>query len=78
MTETPNRYRFDTIFNYYPDTGIIIPRFNVNINNVRVSKGLPIIKSSSFNGLNLFNYVGRAIAGIWNRETRELSILGFY
>ncbi len=74
----PSRYRFDTIFFYNPLTGIITPLFTVIINDVRFNRGITITRSSSFGGLNLFNYVGRDIAGTWNYTTRELTILGFY
>lgn len=72
------RYKFSNIFSFYPDLGLIIPKFTVVINNKKYSKGQAINKTTSFGGLNLFNYVGRDIAGLWNRTTKELTILGFY
>jgi len=72
------RYRFEVIFNYNATTGIIIPRFNVLINGVPFNRGVAIYRSTSFGGLNLFNYIGRDIAGTWNPQTRVLTVLGFY
>lgn len=78
MTEIPNRYRFDTIFSYNTTLGIIIPQFTVIINNTRFNKGVSINRYTVFSGLNLFNYIGRDIAGYWNSITKELTIAGFY
>lgn len=72
------RYRFDTIFNYNPQTGVITPRFNVLINGVPFNRGVAIYRDTSFGGLNLFNYIGRDIAGTWSASTGTLTILGFY
>jgi len=72
------RYRFDNIFNYNAVTGVIIPNFNVIINNVPFNQGSAITRFTSFGGLNLFNYVGRDIAGTWNPVTRTLTVQGFY
>lgn len=72
------RYRFEDIFNVYPALGIIIPRYNVVINNVIALQGQAINKNTTFNGLNLFNYIGREFAGTWNPGTRYLTISGFY
>jgi hypothetical protein len=75
---TMNRYAFENIFNVYPDLGIIIPRFNVVINNTIASQGQAINKNTTFNGLNLFDYIGRDFAGTWDPRTRYLTISGFY
>ena len=72
------RYRFDTIFTVDSVAGVITPNFNVIINNVPFNQGFPIMRFTSFGGLNLFNYVGRDIAGTWNPTTRTLTIQGFY
>lgn len=72
------RYKFDTIFTYNPLLGIITPKFNVLINGVPFNRGVSIYRSTSFGGLNLFNYIGRDIAGIWNAGTQTLTISGFY
>ncbi len=72
------RYKFEAIFYVYPDIGIIIPRFNVIINNTLMPQGQAISKSSLEGGLNLFNYIGRSISGTWDGATRQLTILGFY
>lgn len=72
------RYRFEVIFEYNSLQGIITPKFNVQINGVIFNKGVSIYRSTSFGGLNLFNYIGRPIAGTWNAGTRTLTILGFY
>lgn len=72
------RYRFDVIFYYNSLLGIITPKYNVVINGVPFNKGVSIYRSTSFGGLNLFNYIGKDIAGTWNAGTRTLTILGFY
>lgn len=72
------RYKFDSIFRTYLPLGIIIPRFTVIINNTRFPSGQAINRTTSFGGLNLFDYIGREIAGTWNSTARELTILGFY
>lgn len=72
------RYRFDAIFDYNSLLGIITPRFNVVVNGAPFNRGVPIYRSTSFGGLNLFNYIGRDVAGTWNAGTHTLTILGFY
>ena len=72
------RYRFGAVFNVYPDLGIIIPRFNVIINNSIAPKGQAVTKNTTFNGLNLFDYIGREFAGTWDPTTKYLTISGFY
>lgn len=72
------RYRFGVIFNYSPILGVITPKFNVQINGVPFNRGASIYRATSFGGLNLFNYIGRDIAGTWNPASRILVIQGFY
>lgn len=74
----PSRYNFDTIFTYIPQGDYIVPKFNVLINGVRFNTGTAIYRSSYLGGLNLFNYIGRPIAGTWDVATSTLNILGFY
>ncbi|OGH15126.1 MAG: hypothetical protein A3H50_01300 [Candidatus Levybacteria bacterium RIFCSPLOWO2_02_FULL_37_10] len=73
-----NRYNFSVIFQYDPLAGTITPKFNVAINGVPFNRGIAIYKGTSFGGLNLFNYIGRSIAGTWDSNARVLTILGFY
>lgn len=72
------RFGFNDIFTYNALAGIITPRYNVAINNTRFPQGSVITNATSFGGLNLFNYTNRDIAGVWDPNTRELVILGFY
>ncbi|MDD2496481.1 MAG: hypothetical protein PHE29_14990 [Tissierellia bacterium] len=74
----PERYKFDTIFNYNAIVGIIIPRYTVIINNTRYEQGIAITKNTFFDSLDLFKYIGRDIAGKWNPTSRELTMFGFY
>jgi hypothetical protein len=74
----PKKYEFDTIFNYSLSNGLIIPRYTVVVNNIRYPKGVAISKATDFKGLNLFNYIGKDIAGQWDGERKELNIVGFY
>ena len=77
MSDT-NRYRFDAVFDYNPSTGTTIPRYTVLINGVKFNQDTPIVKSASFGGLTLPNYIDRDIAGTWDASTKILTILGFY
>jgi len=72
------RYNFDTIFTYNSNTDTITTRYSVNINGASFGPGSTINRFSYLGGLNLFNYIGRDIAGQWNDTTRVLNILGFY
>lgn len=72
------RFNFYTIFSVNLVAGIITPQFNVVINNTPFNQGTTITRYTIFGGLNLFNYIGRDIAGIWNQYTRTLTIAGFY
>lgn len=72
------RYNFDNIFTYFPAGDYIIPRYNVLINGTRINEGTAIYRTSLTGGLNLFNYIGKEIAGTWDPHVRVLNILGFY
>ncbi len=72
------RYDFNNIFFYNPTTGVLIPRYNVIINNLRYPAGIPIVNVSMPGRLNLYDYIGRPLLGEWNEQARELTISGFY
>ncbi len=72
------RYNFNTIFDYDPKNGILIPKFNVEVNNTRLPKGVAINQRTSTGGLNLFNYIGRAMSGVWDDTEKVLFIEGFF
>lgn len=72
----PQRYEFSTIFDN-PSAGVLVPKFNVVIGLARYNAGIPITLSTQTMGLNLFNYIGRPIAGQWDGVTRTLTIQGF-
>lgn len=73
-----NRYSFYKIFQFTPALEYITPLFNVRINGVFFQRNTPIPKGTAFGGLNLYSYMGKDIAGIWNDSTKELTIIGFY
>ena len=76
----PKRYDFGAVFSYNQAVLSITPKFDVVINNRRYPQGSPIFMSldTLSDGLNLFNYIGRDIAGRWDPDRKELNILGFY
>jgi hypothetical protein len=76
----PKRYSFNIIFDYNYGSGSLVPKYDVVINNHRYRKGQPILKNIStlITGLNLFNYIGQDIAGKWDSERKELTIVGFF
>lgn len=71
-------YEFGSIFYVNYALGYIVPRYNVVINGVRVNQGTIINRNSLVGGLNLFDYIGRRIAGTWEDATRTVVINGFY
>lgn len=73
-----NRYGFYNVFFFDTATKALKPIVKVKINGVRFEMGLPIPYGPSFGGLNLYGYMGRDIAGIWDDQTKTLVILGFY
>ncbi len=74
----PLRYLFNDIFFYYPETGVLIPRYTVILNNVRYPENIPIANIPALGRLNLYDYIGRDFLGEWNPLTRELTMSGFY
>ena len=72
------RYEFNTIFDYGPSAGVIIPKYNVVVGGARYSAGMPITRGTVFSGLNLFNYIGRPLQGIWDPANQILTIEGFF
>ena len=75
---TVNRYKFFDIFYTISGTAYLAPNFNVNINGTTFQKGIPVPQGPVFGGLNLYNYAGKDIAGIWDNNTKVLNIVGFY
>lgn len=73
-----SRYSFYALFNYDASNGLLIPKFDLIINNTILTKGIAISKGTPTGGLNLFNYVGRSVAGTWDESTQKLEIAGFY
>lgn len=78
QSNMPSRYEFYTIFFVNYALGYIVPRYNVVINGVRFNQGTTINRNSLAGGLNLFDYIGRGIAGRWDPLSRTLTIDGFY
>lgn len=72
------RYAFNTLFDYDPINGILIPKFDLIINNTILRQGVAISRNTYTGGLNLFNYIGRSVAGSWDSNTRQLQVAGFY
>ena len=74
----PGRYTFNSIFNYIVASGTLVPRVKVIINNTILPEGVPITATTYTGGVNLFNYVGRSVAGNWESRSRTFTIEGFY
>ena len=72
------RYTFDSVFTYNPNTGTLIPKFNVIVNNTRYPAHIPIPNTSFPGRLNLYDFIGRPLLGEWNQQARELNITGVY
>jgi len=73
-----NRYGFFGVFQTSPATGLLFPRVHVVINNLRYPAYYNIPRGISFGGLDLYNYVGRDIAGTFDQTTSTLTMVGFY
>lgn len=72
------RYKFNDIFTYDPKGGILIPRYTVVINTNIYREGIVLIPNSFREGLNLFQFIGRDMAGEWDQRSRILNVKGFY
>jgi len=72
------RYNFYEIFSINQSSGLITPRFTVSVSGIRFIAGVVVSPGITFGGINLYNYIGKDIAGNWNATTRELEFLGFY
>ncbi len=73
-----SRYSFYSLFDYDAANGILVPKVNLVINNTLLPEGVAINHSTNIGGLNLFNYIGNAVAGTWDEESQKLEIAGFY
>lgn len=73
----PLSYNFYTLFTYDPTNGILVPRYNLLINNVLLQENVAINRNTPMGGVNLFDNVGRTVVGTWNPQTRILTIAGF-
>jgi hypothetical protein len=72
------RYKFDTFFRRDPATNYLVPQFNISVNGSLYPEGRAIMPGLTFGGLNLYNYTGRDLAGVWNPRSRILDFKGFY
>ncbi len=77
-TPEVSRYSFYQVFTYNQITGSIFPKVNVRINGVGFTNNVIVPKGPTFGGLDLYQYMGRDMAGIWNDQLKELVIVGFY
>ncbi len=75
---TFGRYLFETLFDYYPSTGVIVPKYTTLINGYRIEKGIQISYSTHTGGVNLFQAVGKAFAASWDTKNRTITIVGVY
>lgn len=69
------RYKFDTIFDYYPQTDIIIPKYTIVLNGVITKKGVPI-RQGDFRGLDLFKHIGQDLVAVHDND--RMTIEGLY
>jgi hypothetical protein len=74
----PSRYTFSSIFSYNPNGPVIVPIVRVYINGYIFPAGAAIIPSTQTGPLNIFNYIGRDIAGTWDATSQTLTVAGFY
>lgn len=74
---TPQRYLFKAIFDYYPATDIIMPKFTVIINGVISKKDVPMRKGE-LHGLDMFMHIGQDLIGNWDAKAEQLHITGLY
>jgi hypothetical protein len=72
------RYLFSSLFDYYPATNVIIPKFTTLINGYRFEKGTQIIPTTYTGGVNLYQAVGKAFAGEWDNVNKIVTIAGVY
>jgi len=73
-----NRYRFFDAFATSTVSGLLYPRINIVINGLRFPIYYNIPRGISFGGLDLYNYVGRDIAGTFDSISNTLTMSGFY
>lgn len=80
-----NRYGFYTIFRLDSVTNLLYTLYNTNINGLYYPSNTAIPRGTSFGGLDLYNYMGRDVAGNWNQTPPlsslfppSLTIIGFY
>lgn len=76
-------YLYKEIFDYYPGTDIIVPKYTVVINGRISKKGIPIRNNDSGHairehGLDLYMHIGQNVAAVWDNKTEMLYIKGLY
>lgn len=77
----PKLYKFDNVFSYYPETDIIMPKFDVLINDKISRANVPIRNNDGAlynHGLDLFRYITKDFAGVWDKKSEMLTITGVY
>lgn len=74
---TLQQYAFDTIFTYYPETDVIMPKFTVVINGVISKKDVPMRKGE-LHGLDMFMHIRQSLAANWDKQSEMLYIKGLY
>ena len=77
MATALRRYDFYTIFDYDPTNGVLLPKYDVRIPSVNAAyrEGIGITHSSVV-GLNLFDHIGSAFVGRWDKKRKELEVVG--
>lgn len=83
----PNRYKFETIFDYDDRNRILIPKYDISISGKRYNKGVAITrpKQRGFFGGTFywddaelfFSRFGKDLIGHWYKGENYLEITGF-
>jgi hypothetical protein len=72
------RYAFDTLFKYYPESDVIMPLYTVTINGEIFKADVPIRKNDMPGGIDLHSRISQDLAGKWDSEHKLVEITGFY
>lgn len=74
----PGKFDFYKIFSFDQSSNTFTPLYNIRIAGILYPKLQPIPHPINFGGINLYNYVGKSIAGSWDSQSKILDILGFF
>lgn len=73
-----SRYTFAQIFSFDVITRQLTPIYNIRINGALYFKDMPLLSGTNFGKLSPYENSDKDVAGVWDKDTQIMEIIGYY